>query len=156
MPPLIKEKTCAFSGHRILSGNFNENELKNVVNGLIAKDFDTFLVGMALGFDTACFKVLEDVRKKNDIKIIACVPCRDQYKFFNKKQKAEYGRMIDSANEVVYLSENYYDGCMFERNKFMVDNCSVLVSYLNFNRGGTYQTVKYAVENNVKIIYLGK
>ena len=154
MSALIKEKTCAFSGHRILSKNFDENELKNAINALIAEDTDTFLVGMALGFDTVCFKVLEKIRELYPIKIVACVPCADQYKFFNKKQKAEYDRMLASADEVINLSKTYYDGCMFDRNKFMVDNCSALIAYLNFNRGGTYQTVRYAVENNVKVIYI--
>ena len=156
MSALIKEKTCAFTGHRIISDNFDAKELKNVVNQLIDRHFDTFLIGMALGFDTLCFEILEEVRSEKSIKIIACVPCRDQNKFFNKKQNKEYERMISSADEVIYLSETYYEGCMFERNRFMVDNSDVLVAYLNFNRGGTYQTCKYAASEEKEIIYLFK
>ncbi len=150
------EKTCSFSGHRILSSNFDKEELKNVVYGLIARGFDKFLVGMALGFDTECFKILEEIRRENDIKIVACVPCKDQSEFFKKKQKEEYRRMLDSADETIILAENYYEGCMFERNRYMVDNSSVLVAYLNFNRGGTYQTCRYAASLDKEIIYIGK
>ena len=151
-----KQKTCSFTGHRILSKNFDPEEVKKVIIDLISKGYDTFLVGMALGFDTACFKILVEIRKSADIRLIACVPCNSQSKFFNKKQREEYAEMLGQADEVVNVSDEYYDGCMMVRNYFMVDNCSVLVAYLNYNRGGTYRTVKYAAENGKEIIYVGK
>jgi len=64
--------------------------------------------------------------------------------------------MIESADAVINVSDNYFDGCMMVRNMFMVDNSSLVIAYLNYNRGGTYQTVKYAAENGREIIYVGK
>ena len=153
---IIKEKTCSFTGHRILSGNFNKIEVENVVKKLIEKGYDTFLVGMALGFDTECFKVLLEIRKSADIRLIACVPCNSQSKFFKKNQREQYEFLLEQADEIINVSDNYYDGCMMVRNYFMVDNCSVLVAYLNYNRGGTYQTVKYAAGKGIEIIYIGR
>ena len=153
---IIKEKACAFTGHRILSDNFDKAEVEDIVEKLIKKGYDTFLIGMALGFDTECFKVLVEKRKSADIRLIACVPCNSQSKFFKKNQREEYKKLLSEADEVINVSDDYYDGCMMVRNCFMVDNCSVLVAYLNFNRGGTYQTVKYAAEKGKEIIYVGK
>ena len=149
-----KIKTCAFTGHRVLGENFNKKELERVVKKLIESGFTTFLVGMALGFDTECFKLLEIYRKEYPIKIIACIPCLTQAYKFSLKQKAEYEKMLASADERVYISKEYTKTCMFKRNMFMVDSASVLVAYLNSDKGGTFQTVNYAKRQNVSIIYI--
>ena len=147
---------CSFTGHRILSKNFNEQELKTVIVGLIKEGVNTFLVGMALGFDSKCFQTLYYLKREYDIRIIAVVPCADQSRYFNKSQKEEYQKMLSQADETVVLSNGYYDGCMMVRNHYLVDNSSVVVAYINYNRGGTYQTVKYAAEKQRRIIYVGK
>ena len=153
---IVKEKTCSFTGHRILKKDFDHEEVEKVVLSLIEKGYDTFLIGMALGFDTECFKILLKLRKNADIRLIACVPCNMQSKFFNKKQREEYDRLIKKADLIINVSEDYYEGCMMVRNCFMVDNSSVLIAYLNYNRGGTYSTVKYAAENGREIIRIGR
>ncbi|MBO7369237.1 MAG: DUF1273 family protein [Clostridia bacterium] len=136
--------------------DFDGEEIKKAVYNAVNEGFSTFLVGMAIGFDALCFKVLEKIRQEKDIKIVACVPCRDQSKYFNKSQKAEYDREIASSNEVIYLAESYFDGCMQIRNEFMVDNSSMLICFLLSPYGGTYSTIKYAAEKGLKIVYLGK
>ena len=149
-----KIKTCAFTGHRVLGEDFNKKELERVVKKLIEGGFTTFLVGMALGFDTECFKLLEIYRKEYPIKIIACIPCITQAYKFSDRQKAEYEKMLLSADERVYVSKEYSKTCMFKRNMFMVDSASVLVAYLHSDRGGTFQTVNYAKRQNVQIIMI--
>ena len=103
---------CSFTGHRVLSNNFNEQEIKNVVIGLIGEGFDTFLVGMALGFDSKCFHILQEIKAEYDIKIIAVVPCSDQSRYFNKKQKEDYElkkALIENKRaDNLDLMESYY------------------------------------------------
>ncbi|MBO4252010.1 MAG: DUF1273 family protein [Clostridia bacterium] len=149
-----KIRTCAFSGHRILKEDYNKAELDRVIKKLIEGGYNTFLVGMALGFDTECFKLLEIYRKKYPIKIIACIPCETQAYKFTEKQKEQYEKMLLSADERVYVSKEYTKACMFKRNMFMVDSASVLVAYLNSDKGGTFQTVNYAKRKNVSIILI--
>lgn len=147
-----RARTCAFTGHRNLGRDFNKTELERVIKGLIKGGFTFFLVGMAVGFDTECFKILEKLRKTENIRIIACIPCKGQDYKFSLKQKEEYKKMLDSADEKIYVSEEYTKTCMFKRNMFMVDSASILVAYLNSDRGGTFQTVNYAKRKNVSII----
>ncbi len=149
-----KIRTCAFSGHRNLGSDFNRAELNRVIKKLIEGGFNTFLVGMAVGFDTECFKILEKFRKTEPIKIIACIPCESQDYKFTENQKEEYKRMLLSADEKIYVSKEYTKNCMFKRNMFMVDSSSVLVAYLNSDRGGTFQTVNYAKRQNLQIIFI--
>lgn len=147
-----RAKTCAITGHRVLEKGFNKEKVREIFIKLFQAGFDTFLIGMALGFDTECFKILEDLKKENKIFLIACVPCKTQSYRFTKEQKNEYDRMLSVADEVVLVSEEYSKTCMQKRNQYMVDNCSVLLAYLRRDFGGTKNTVNYAIKRQVQII----
>lgn len=145
-------KACAVTGHRVLEISFDKNNVKKVLLELINNGYDTFLIGMALGFDTVCFQLLSEIKKEKDIKIIACIPCPTQSYKFSKKQKKLYDEMVSTADEKIILSPSYDEKCMQRRNKYMVDNCSVLLAYLRRDFGGTVNTVKYAQKKGIKII----
>ena len=81
------------------------------------------------------------------------MPCKDQDKFFNASQKQEYKKALSLADKVVYISDEYFDGCMQKRNRYMVDNSSILVAYLYAKIGGTIYTVNYATKKDKNIIY---
>ncbi len=149
-----KAKSCAFTGHRTIYNDLTRQRLKNIILELIETGYDTFLIGMAIGFDTLAFNILEEIRQEKYIKIIACVPCYNQSLKFSVAQKIEYDRMIDSADYVIYTGKEYTTKCMKIRNEFMVNNSSALVCYLRRQYGGTYSTVKYAVNKNINIIKL--
>ncbi len=146
-------RTVAVTGHRTLE-NVNEGRLEEIFKVLIKKGYNRFLVGMAVGFDTLCFNILEKLREKHDIKLIACIPCLDQAKYFTESQKAEYERMVKSADEKRIFSEKFTSYCMHRRNCYMVDKSSVLVAYLRKSFGGTFNTVKYAEKQKKLIVYI--
>ena len=145
--------TCCFTGHRVLKKDFNDNKIDEIVEKLITNGYKTFLVGMAIGFDLKVFERLQNFKNKN-IDIIACVPCKDQDKFYNKKQKEEYTEALKNADKIVYLSDEYFDGCMQQRNRYMVDNSSILIAYMYAKIGGTIYTVNYAKKKEKNIIYV--
>lgn len=147
-----KAKTCAVTGHRILLKDLDIDLLRREFINAINIGYDTFLVGMALGFDTICFQTLESLRKEYKIKIIACVPCPSQPYKFTIEQKIEYDRMIESSNDALLISEVYDRYCMKRRNDFMVNNSSLLICYLRRDFGGTFYTVNKAKKDGVKII----
>lgn len=147
-----RAKTVCVSGHRALPYNFDKDKLKNAFLTLLNNGYDTFLIGMALGFDTVCFHLLEQIREKTAIKIIACVPCEEQDKLFSTAQKKEYRRMLEVADQKIVLSKNYTPQCMQNRNKFMVDNSSIVIAYLSKNFGGTKNTVEYAKKMGVVVV----
>ncbi len=149
-----KEKTVSLSGNRQLLSDFKKDKVLLVLENLIKKGFNTFLCGMAVGFDTECFLILKELREIYPINIYACVPCKDQDKSFSEKEKEIYQKLLKDSDEVILLSEHYYKGCMIVRNKYMVDNSSVLVCYNRKDSGGTFYTVNYAKKRGLKIIEL--
>ncbi len=146
------ERTCSFTGHRILSKDFNINKLEEVINNILKKGYKTFLVGMAMGFDLKCFEILMSKKEEYNLDIIACIPCKEQSKYYNNKDKEIYEEYLKKADKIVCFSDEYVDGCMQIRNRYMVDNSSVLISHLRYFKGGALYTVNYAKKKNKKII----
>ena len=147
-------KTACFTGHRILSSLFNITRLKSRILELIKEDYDTFLVGMAIGFDTEAFKVLLELKKEIPLKIIACIPCLNQQERFNRKQKEEYEFLLSNADDKVVISKEYTPNCMNKRNRFMVDYSSTVIAHLMRENGGTANTVAYAIKSGRRVIYV--
>ena len=145
--------TCCFTGHRVLKRDFSDEKVSEVIDKLINNGYKTFLVGMAIGFDLKVFEILQ-TKKKFNIDVIACVPCKEQDKLWNSKQKEQYKIAIEQADKVVFISEEYFDGCMQKRNMYMVDNSSIVVAYMYAEIGGTKHCVNYAKKKNKNVIFI--
>ena len=78
----------------------------------------------------------------------------EQTKRWTQSEKIKYEEIKRQADEIVYTSENYSRGCMFKRNRYMVDRSGVCVCYLTKESGGTAYTVKYAKSQYLIIISL--
>lgn len=137
-------KSCAFTGHRIIQKDFSKIKLKKEILKLIKTGINVFYCGMALGFDLiACETVLNLKKKYKDIKIIACIPCSNQDQYFSQEDKLRYANLLEKVDEKVILANAYYNGCMQKRNIYMCDRADVLLCYLRQEKGGTAQTVNY-------------
>ena len=62
--------------------------------------------------------------------------------------------MLEIADEKVYTGKEYTKNCMFIRNRYLVDNSSVLVVYSRKKTGGTTYTINYALRSCIPIIEL--
>ena len=148
-------KACALSGHRVIKKDFDRENLKKTIYGIIRSGYDIFYLGMARGFDMEGCRILEKYNEENTlekVKIIACIPCKDQDRYFSEKEKKEYLECLDKCDEAVYISESYINGCMQIRNRYMIDRCDLLLAYLYKNSGGTFYTVSYAQKKEKEII----
>ena len=65
-----RARTCAITGHRVLDKDFSASYLEKILTKVIGAGFDTFLIGMAVGFDIECFKILNKLKQQFTIKII--------------------------------------------------------------------------------------
>lgn len=62
---------------------------------------------------------------------------------------------MEKADSVEYMSREYYNGCMIDRNHRLVESAGVLLAVYNGERrGGTAATVRYAQKLGRKIIVL--
>ena len=96
-------------------------------------------------------KAFEDVKDKNSLNQVKALYLD---KNFSDNDKEIYRLLLKESDEIILLSEHYYNGCMIVRNKFMVDNSSVLLCYNRKNSGGAFYTLNYAKKCGLDIIEL--
>ncbi len=152
----MRNQTVCFTGHRQINSDliFSINEkLEKLIAELISRGYSRFLTGGALGFDTIAQQAVLRARKKNKkIKLIIVQPCSNQDEKWSKSQKKEYNHLLKVADDVICLSENYYNGCMQRRNRYMVDNSNLCIAFFCNMKGGTFYTVNYAQKMNIPVI----
>ncbi|GHV43071.1 hypothetical protein FACS189490_13030 [Clostridia bacterium] len=153
-----KSRVCGLTGHR----NIVKEDvaritaaLERVIAELAGQGYNCFLCGGALGFDTlAAQAVLRQREKTPHIKLIIVQPCRDQSAKWRERDILTYNGILEQADEIICLSESYYDGCMQARNRYIIDNSGVCVAYYRHERSGTGYTVRYAKQSGVEVINL--
>lgn len=155
-----KNRTCCFTGHRILPDAQIETikkRLEHEIEHLIQQGVLYFGCGGALGFNTlAAQAVLRFRTLYPQIKLILVLPCRGQESSWKEQDKSIYNQIKMQANKVVFTSEDYYTGCMFKRNRRLVDESGWCICYLSHRGGGTAYTVSYALKKGLQIINLFK
>ena len=156
----MRNQTCCFTGHRIISlpeGSAISKALENAVIESIENGYRYFGAGGALGFDTmAALTVLRLRSEYPQIKLILVLPCENQTRNWKNIDIEKYEHIKSQADKVVYVSKEYTQDCMRKRNRHLVDNSSLCICYLTKPSGGTVYTVNYAKEIGLKIINIAK
>ena len=164
---LLNASTLCFTGHRSqkLSWKFNERDmrcilmkqkLKKEIVSSIKSGYDTFLCGMALGFDMICAEIVLELKKEYpNIKLIGALPCKTQDIKWSKEQRERYHRILTQLDGIRCIYDRYIGAkCMIERNHFMVNNSSKMIALFDGQTGGTKDTVEYARKQNLDIVII--
>lgn len=100
-------------------------------------------VGMALGWDTAVAKAAYTM----SIPYIACIPNKQQSSKWIEEDREIYNFLIRHAKEFYIASSEYSHESYIIRDRYMVDSSdNILALFDGTEKGGTWQTVKYALE----------
>ena len=139
-------KAAAFTGHRFIRYS-DRQRLKTNLEGAITACYHSgirhFLCGMAAGFDMLAAETLLAMKADySDIK-------------FNSADKERYRSILGKADDMVCLSETYFDGCFLRRNDYMLERASPIIAYYNGEpKGGTFYTCRRAKRMNLEITNL--
>lgn len=149
-------ETVCFTGHREIEAPASyliPQKLKDVIRKLAAHGARRFLAGGAMGFDTvAALCVLELKKELPDISLELILPCRDQARTWNDRNRDLYNAILSYADRVEYLHDRYTSSCMHDRNRRLVDLCDVCVSYCIHSGGGSAYTMSYALSQGKEVI----
>ncbi|MBR1735558.1 MAG: DUF1273 family protein [Firmicutes bacterium] len=150
-----REMTCCFTGHRTIDTSKEviiKNILEEEVTNLIEKGVVYYGSGYCRGFDLIASSVIAKLKENNKIWLIAVIPCREQDKFWSYEDRQIYAELLKKADKTVILSERYYNGCMYARNRHLVNFSQYCICYKNKETGGTAYTVSYAQKSKLNII----
>ncbi len=145
----MREKTGCFTGHRQIPEKdyaLIEEKLEQTIVKLYNNGIIRYCAGGALGFDTLAAETVLRLRDGSlpNLRLILVLPCLNQTKGWKAEDVVRYEETKRRANKVKYVSQEYTPGCMYKRNRHLVDGSSVCVCYQTQFRGGTAYTVNYA------------
>ncbi len=158
--------SCCFTGYRPakfpFALSYGKKEYTDFENSLIKEVFSAygfgcrrFYSGMAMGFDIiAAETVLELKRIKPDVSLCCAIPFRGQNNSYSADWNERYNKILELADEIIYVCDGYSRGCYAKRNKYMVDNSDVVITWFDGRPGGTANTVKYAKDIGRAVINL--
>jgi len=153
-------KKCCFTGHRKLKITQDlKDKLNNTLENLINQGVTDFYAGGALGWDMLCEQTVIELRRKySHIRLHLILPCseEEQTKNWNQSDKKQYDEILEKADNIEYVSGNYFRGCMKERNARLVELSDCCICYYNIKKSasGTGQTIRMAQKKGIYIIYL--
>ena len=135
----------AITGHRPGRIAGRENEIQEWIRRqLISNNCTEALSGMATGTDQIFAKIVEDM----GIPLICCYPYKR-----NKFHPVE-DDINAKAYDVRFISDEYSRQSYWIRDKYMVDNCDILLAVFDGKQeGGTWITVDYAKKIDKPIVY---
>jgi len=165
MHPLINpDNSCCFSGYRPekLPWGKDEDDLRcgalkerlaAAAERLCSSGIRHFICGMARGSDTYfCEAVLFLREGRPGVTVEAAIPYEKQSYRWSEDERGRYDRLLGMCDFVTAVSDAYSRSCMQRRNRYMVDNASVLVAVYDGKPGGTKNTVAYAKRRGLEII----
>ena len=99
---------CAFTGHRAMKwpidGELFERSLVNLIENF---EIDTFLDGMAMGFDLFAARKIIELKKKYRIELVACIPYGDQISSMKGDDRQLYEYVLENCDDVRIISAEY-------------------------------------------------
>ena len=151
-------KRCCFTGHRPSKLKQDERTIKRslaaAIDQAIARGFTTFITGMAQGTDIWAAEIVLDRRKVNsDLKLICAFPHPD----FEKSWRAEWQSRFNAVRAAADLERTiwpvYSKAAYQKRNIWMVDHSALVIAVFNGEPGGTLNTIQYAQQNQIEVLY---
>ena len=141
-------RACSFTGHRQIKFEHKKqlpSLLDRAISFAYSKGCRKFLTGGAVGFDTeAAREVIKFRISHPDISLVLVLPYINQSERWSDKQKEAYEYTLSMADEVIYVSEEYTDTCMKERNLRLAEEADILIAYVARDKSGSAQTVRMA------------
>ncbi len=157
-PFVLKSRTAAFTGHRPsllpCGGEGSAPQVKRLkydmcraIHAAIKRGYLRFLSGMAPGFDLWAAQAVLSFREIYPQIVLECV-----IPYHGHGGGRAYQEILNQADRVVVLSPQYYEGCLLARNRYLVEQSSLLIAYcVQAYRSGTGYTLRLARQQGLEI-----
>ena len=148
----MKEKVCTFIGHSKLWGKKAELEpliYEKLKELIVNCEVDTFYNGGMGEFDLLCASVVRKLKREYSIRLILVIPYMT--KEINDNCEFYYSQYDDIIRPEELMGV-HYKAAITRRNRWMADNSSYAICYVNDKNGGAYKTLTYAKKTDIRII----
>lgn len=148
-----------FTGHRPEKLTRHEKaikkELEKEVRQAITDGLNVFITGMARGVDIWAAQIVLKIRSEGyDVKLVCACPYEGFERGWNQEWQNAYQEILVAADFVKYICEGYNRTCFQMRNEWMINHSARVIAVFNGNKGGTKNTIDYAIKSDVPIVYI--
>ena len=153
-----REKTCCFIGHR----HVPEEDLPRLraaleaaIRALAKEGVVSFCCGGGKGFESVAAEAVLRARARDGrIRLVLLLPCREPAVKPAWPERRRLERLKRRADRVSYVQENEDPACAQKQSRRLIDSSSVCVAYCYRSSGSATETVHYALQEGLKMIYL--
>ena len=150
--------TVSFFGHRIIDDlNKVQNELENIISKIVSEhEYVQFLVGRDGDFDIIAASAVRRVKKTlfiDNVDLNLVLP----YMRAEISNNIEY--MLDYYNDIQVDNDArkaHFKTAIKIRNQNMVKKSQLVICYVEKNKGGAYNAMKYAQKQGCTVINIVK
>ena len=150
--------TVSFFGHRIIDDlNKVQNELENIISKIVSEhEYVQFLVGRDGDFDIIAASAVRKVKKTlfvDNVDLNLVLP----YMRAEISNNIEY--MLDYYNDIQVdddARKAHFKAAIKIRNQNMVKKSQLVICYVEKNKGGAYNAMKYAQKQGCTVINIVK
>ena len=166
---LSSTQTAAFTGYRpqkLPKGGSAEVQkylsalLHRAIVRCIAQGYTTFLNGCMAGWDVLTAEAALALKPLYpQIRCVTAAPFRQGFfaaPHWTPEWKRRVLQVYRQSDMAFCLSERYYPGVYFARNRFLVEHASLILCYFDGKPGGTRYTVGCAAAQGKTIINLAE
>lgn len=149
-------KTCCFTGHRPERLRLPESKvipwLESEIKKAVSEGYTTFISGMQRGVDLWAAEIILKLRDEGaNIKLVAAAAFRGMESQWDHSWRKRYKKVLQEADEAVYVSGIPGRAAFFKRNRYMVDRSSLVIAVYSGGGGGTKETIRYAEEKGIEV-----
>ncbi len=164
--PPESSRRCAFTGYRPqkLPFGFNEDDprcrelkerLLSAIEEIAGEGYTYFISGGALGMDMYAAEAVLELKKEMPALYLEMVsPFDNQSARWAPEYRLRHTRLFACADRITVTGHCYSKECMLRRNRYLVDNCDLLLACYDGRSGGTAMTVDYALRAGVPVRYI--
>ncbi len=116
---------------------------------LVEREQIEFFVGREGDFDRAATSVVDKLKKEGRhclLNLVLAYPHRE-----GEVYEWAYDKVFCPLGEKVHFKR-----AIRERNEWLVDHSDLVIAFVEREKGGAYQTLRYAKKKGVKILYLNE
>ena len=107
---------------------------------------------MAYGVDIWAGQIVAEEKKTNpELHLIAAIPWPGFSANWSKEWREQYAALLKEADYVTTICDTFEDDVFNKRNRWMVDHSNRIIAYFNGERGGTLNTIDYAIRQKIEI-----
>ncbi|MGN0564180.1 MAG: SLOG family protein [Candidatus Heritagella sp.] len=146
-----------FTGHRPEKLTRSERDirkdLEEEIRRTVLEGFTVFITGMARGVDIWAAQTVLKLRGEGySVKLMCACPYEGFERGWNPDWQKQYNDILAAADFVKYICKDYSRCCFQIRNRWMVNHAARVIAVCSREKGGTKNTIHYAVNAGVPVV----